>query len=66
MIEVSRLCQLDSEATPQLARDVAAFCAAHPLGGQQRAVDQCLERLAVNVRFVLAHRAVLGSILAKA
>ena len=38
----------------------AAFCAAHPLGGQQRAVDQRLERLAVNVRFVLEQRPHLG------
>jgi aminopeptidase N len=66
MLEVSRLCQLDSDGTPGLSRRVTAFCAAHPLGGQQRAVDQSLERLAVNVRFVLAHRSILGSCLAKA
>jgi puromycin-sensitive aminopeptidase len=66
MLEVSRLCQLDADGTPRLSREVAAFCAAHPLGGQQRAVDQRLERLAVNVRFVLEQRPHLGSLLAKA
>jgi puromycin-sensitive aminopeptidase len=66
MLEISRLCQLDPEGTPKLSHDVNAFCAAHPLGGQQRAVDQSLERLAVNVRFVLAHRRILGALLAKA
>jgi puromycin-sensitive aminopeptidase len=66
MIEVSRLCQLDAGGTPRLSREVVAFFAAHPLGGQQRAVDQHLERLAVNVRFVLAQRPQLGSLLTKA
>ena len=66
MLEISRLCQLDSDGTPRLSQEAAAFCAAHPLGGQQRAVDQRLERLAVNVRFVLEQRPHLGSLLAKA
>ncbi len=66
MLEVSRLCQLDPDGTAGLSLKVASFLAAHPLGGQQRAVDQSLERLAVNVRFVLAQRPVLGSLLAKA
>lgn len=66
MLEISRLCQLDADGTPRLSREVAAFCAAHPFGGQQRAVDQRLERLAVNVRFVLEQRPHLGSLLAKA
>ena len=66
MLEISRLCQLDSDGTPRLSHEAAAFCAAHPLGGQQRAVDQRLERLAVNVRFVLEQRPHLGSLLAKA
>lgn len=65
MLEITRLCQLDSDGTPRLSQEVAAFCAAHPLGGQQRAVDQHLERLAVNVRFVLEQRSHLGSLLAK-
>jgi len=66
MLEISRLCQLDSDCAPQLPREVTEFCAAHPLGGLQRAVDQSLERLAVNVRFVMKHRPLLGSLLAKA
>jgi puromycin-sensitive aminopeptidase len=66
MLEISRLCQLDPDGTPGLSRKVTAFCAAHPLGGQQRAVDQSLERLAVNVRFVLEHRPLLEALLAKA
>jgi len=66
MLEISRLCQLDPDGTPGLSLRVAAFLAAHPFGGQQRAIDQSLERLAVNVRFVLAHRPLLGSLLAKA
>jgi len=66
MIEVSRLCQLDPDGTPRLSHEVEAFFAAHRLGGQQRAVDQHLERLAVNVRFVLDQRPHLGSLLAKA
>ncbi len=66
MLEVSRLCQLDPDGTPGLSRKVSAFCEAHPLGGWQRPVDQSLERLAVNVRFVLEQRSLLGSLLAKA
>jgi puromycin-sensitive aminopeptidase len=66
MLEISRLCQLDPDGTPGLSRKVTAFCSAHPFGGQQRAVDQSLERLAVNVRFVLGHRSLLGAILTKA
>jgi puromycin-sensitive aminopeptidase len=66
MVEVSRLCQLDPGGEPRLSRDVVSFFGAHPFGGQQRQVDQHLERLAVNVRFVLAQRAHLGSLLAKA
>ncbi len=65
MLEISRLCQLDTDGTPGLSRKVTAFCAAHPLGGQQRAVDQNLERLAVNVRFVLRQRPLLGSLLSR-
>jgi puromycin-sensitive aminopeptidase len=48
------------------ANSITEFCAAHPFGGQQRSVDQSLERLAINVRFVLEHRSLLGAILAKA
>jgi len=66
MFDVTRLCQLDGDGTPRLALEVAAFCAKHPFGGQQRAVDQHLERLAVNVRFVTEQRPHLGSLLAKA
>ena len=66
MIEISRLCQLDTDGAPGLSRTVTEFCAAHPFGGQQRSVDQSLERLAINVRFVLEHRSLLGAILAKA
>ena len=65
MLEISRLCQLDADGTPGLSCKVTAFCVAHPLGGQQRAVDQNLERLAVNVRFVLKQRPLLGSLLAR-
>ena len=66
MIEVSRLCRLDPDGTPRLARDVGTFLAAHRLGGQQRPVDQSLERLAVNVRFVLQQRPYLRALLLKA
>ena len=66
MLEVSRLCQLDADGTPRLSRRGRGVMAAHPFGGQQRAVDQRLERLAVNVRFVLEQRPHLGSLLAKA
>ena len=66
MLEISRLCQLDPDGTPGLSLRIASFLAAHPLGGQQRAIDQSLERLVVNVRFVLAHRSILGSLLARA
>jgi puromycin-sensitive aminopeptidase len=66
MLEVTRLCQPDPDGTPRLSHEVVAFFAAHPLGGQQRAVDQRLERLAVNVRFVLEQRPHLGSLLTKA
>ncbi len=66
MIAVHRLCQLSPDGRPLLAGEVNEFFAAHPLGGQQRAVDQHLERLAVNVRFVLEQRPHLGSLLAKA
>ncbi len=66
MVEVSRLCRLDPDGTPRLAEGVAAFLAAHSLGGQQRPVDQSLERLAVNVRFVRSQRPHLRSLLLKA
>ena len=66
MVEVSRLCQLDAEGAPRLSREVAAFLAAHDLGGQQRPVDQSLERLAVNVRFVLEQQPDLRPLLVKA
>jgi puromycin-sensitive aminopeptidase len=66
MVEVSRLCDLDSNGTPRLAREVTAFLKTHRLGGQQRPVDQSLERLAVNVRFVRAQRPHLRSLLVKA
>jgi puromycin-sensitive aminopeptidase len=66
MLDVSRLCQLDSDGTPRLSREVTAFFASRDLGGQQRAVNQNLERLAVNVRFVLGQRPDLRSLLVKA
>jgi len=66
MAEVSRLCQLDADDAPRLSREVAAFLASHSLGGQQRPVDQSLERLAVNVRFVLQQRPHLRALLLKA
>jgi len=65
MLEISRLCQLDPEGTPRLSHDVIAYLGTHQLGGQQRAVDQSLERLAVNVRFVLAQRPHLRPLLLK-
>jgi len=66
MVEVSRLCQLERDGTPRISREVMAFLATHSLGGQQRPVDQSIERLGVNVRFVLEQRPYLGSLLAKA
>jgi puromycin-sensitive aminopeptidase len=66
MVEVSRLCQLERDGTPRISREVMAFLATHSLGGQQRPVDQSIERLGVNVRFVLEQRPHLGSLLAKA
>jgi hypothetical protein len=66
MVEVSRLCQLDGDGTPRLAQQVAAFVGTHSLGGQQRPVNQSLERLAVNVRFVVGQRPHLRSLLVKA
>jgi aminopeptidase N len=66
MAEVSRLCQLDADGAPRLSREVAPFLAAHSLGGQQRPVDQSLERLAVNVRFVMEQRPHLRALLLKA
>jgi puromycin-sensitive aminopeptidase len=66
MVEVSRLCQLDENGAPKLADDVAAFWKTHTLGGQQRPVDQSLERLRVNVRFVLEQRPHLRALLVKA
>jgi hypothetical protein len=66
MVEVSRLCQLDDDATPRLAEQVAAFLGTHSLGGQQRPVNQSLERLRVNVRFVVEQRPHLRSLLVKA
>jgi puromycin-sensitive aminopeptidase len=66
MVEVSRLCQLDADGTPGLFLAVSSFLATHRLGGQQRPVDQSLERLRVNVRFVLEQRPDLGSLLVKA
>jgi len=65
MIEVSRLCQLDADQSPRLQGQVTKFLAAHRLGGQQRAIDQSLERLAVNVRFVLKQRPSLKSVLSR-
>ena len=49
-----------------LSRRGHRLLASHRLGGQQRAVDQSLERLAVNVRFVLAQRPHLRPLLLKA
>ncbi|MGD1012573.1 MAG: hypothetical protein ABR925_08605, partial [Acidimicrobiales bacterium] len=66
MLQVSRLCHLDEKGKAGLADEVTTFCAEHPLGGHQRAMDQSLERLAVNVRFVLAQRPRLGSLLDRA
>jgi hypothetical protein len=66
MIEVSRLCQLDPDGSPRLSREVTAFLETHRLGGQQRTVDQSIERLEINVRFVLRLRPHLRSFLAKA
>jgi hypothetical protein len=66
MVEVSRLCHIDNDGTPRLSREVMDFLATHRLGGQQRPVDQSIERLGVNVRFVLAQRPHLRSLLVKA
>ncbi|MGA3352501.1 MAG: M1 family metallopeptidase [Acidimicrobiales bacterium] len=66
MVEVSRLCHLDADGTPRLARRVTDFLETHRLGGQKRPVEQSLERLAVNVRFVLEQRPHLRSLLVKA
>ncbi len=66
MVEVSRLCQLADDGTPRLAREVVDFLASHSLGGQQRPVDQSLERLEVNVRFVLDQSPHLRALLLKA
>jgi hypothetical protein len=63
---LTRLADVDPDGRPVLADDVSAFLAEHPLGGQQRLVDQHLERLAVNVGFVREHRASLGELLTKA
>ncbi len=62
---ISRLAYLDADARPVLAEAVAEFLAAHPLGGHQRTVQQHLERLEVNVRFVREQRPLLGELLAK-
>ena len=63
---VPRLADVDAEGRPVHAGDVRAFLASHPLRGQQRLVEQHVERLAVNVGFVREHRASLGELLAKA
>ncbi len=62
---ISRLAYLDADARPVLAEAVAEFLAAHPLGGHQRTVQQHLERLEVNVRFVREQRPLLGELLAE-
>ena len=66
MVEVSRLCQLDDDATPRMSREAMDFLSTHRLGGQQRPVDQSIERLLVNVRFVVEQRPHLRSLLVKA
>jgi puromycin-sensitive aminopeptidase len=60
-----RLADIDAEGNHVLARTVRAFLLEHPLGGHQRAIDQQLERLAVNVGFVQEQRPTLGELLGK-
>lgn len=63
---IVRLADIDDDGNPVLADQVRGFLSEHPLGGQQRLVDQHLERLAVNLGFVREHRPTLGELLAKA
>jgi hypothetical protein len=63
---VAGLDELDANDDAVVAADVGAFLAAHPFGGQQRRVDQSLERLEVNVRFAKRQRSSVGKLLDRA
>ncbi len=63
---VTRLVYLDADGRPLLFDEVVKFCRAHPLPGDQRPVEQHLERLAMLVRFVQRQRPQLAASLAKA
>ena len=52
-------------STPLLVRRGAWRSAGHTVGGQRRLVEQSLERLEVNVRFVQRNRPMLAAVLAK-
>ncbi len=60
------LVQLDGSGRPHLLEDVQRFVESRDLGGQRRLVDQAIEQLAVNARFVTANRAEVAGLLAKA
>ncbi len=63
---VSRLADVDAAGRPVLADTVREDLSKRDLGGQKRLIDQHLERLEVNVRFVQANRPVLAELLSKA
>jgi puromycin-sensitive aminopeptidase len=62
---IGRLADIDEDGNAVMEGAVKAFLVEHPLGGHQRAVDQSLERLAVNVGFVREQRPTLGELLGK-
>jgi hypothetical protein len=62
---VPRLADLDEAGDPILAGEVAADLAGRDFGGQQQLIDQHLEMLLVNVRFVRENRPLLGELLHK-
>ncbi len=62
----ANLVQLDDAGQPYLLEEVRSFFAGRDFGGQRLLIDQALERLAVNARFVAGKRAEVAELLAKA
>ena len=63
---IPRLADLDELGEPLLAGEVKADLRAREMGGRRRLIEQHLERLEVNVRFVKENRPTFGELLAKA
>jgi puromycin-sensitive aminopeptidase len=63
---VAALVHLDPDGRPLYAEEVRSFLRSQPFGGEQRLVEQSLERLAVNLRFAQSWRGRIAPVLERA